>query len=364
MDRRKFVKAAALGTVATTAIAAPAIAQSTPQIRWRLTSGFPKSLDTIYGTAELIARYVSEMTDGRFVIQPFGAGEIIPGLESVDAVSRGTVEMSHTASFYNFGRDPTFALATSVPFLFGKRAQDAWLYQGEGNTLIQQFMTPNQIVAFPAGNTGTQMGGWFRREIRTIADLQGLRFRMGGMAGRVFQRVGVVPQQLAGGDIYPALERGTIDGAEWVGAYDDERLGLNRVAQFYYYPGWQEGSSVLHLMINQAKWNELPKGYQHILENAAAHGNTQMMAMYDARNAAALRRLVAGGTQLRVFPTEVLDRLWQEANAFYVETGNANPTFKRMLDSAVAFRNDFYLYNQISDFAFDSYMMRAIRQRA
>jgi TRAP-type mannitol/chloroaromatic compound transport system substrate-binding protein len=364
MNRRKFVKAAAVGTVATTAMAAPAIAQSAPQIRWRLTSGFPKSLDTIFGTAELFAKYVSEMTDGRFQIQVFGAGEIIPGLESVDAVSRGTVEMSHTASYYNFGRDPTFALATSVPFLFGKRAQDAWLYQGEGNRLIQDFFTPNQIIAFPAGNTGTQMGGWFRREIRAIADLQGVRFRMGGMAGRIFQRVGVVPQQLAGGDIYPALERGTIDGAEWVGAYDDERLGLNRVAQFYYYPGWQEGASVLHVMTNLAKWNELPKNYQHIIENASAYANHQMSAMYDARNAAALRRLVAGGTQLRVFPTEVLDRLWTEANAFYTETSAANPTFKRMFDSAVAFRNDFYLYNQISDFAFDSYIMRAIRQRS
>jgi TRAP-type mannitol/chloroaromatic compound transport system substrate-binding protein len=364
MDRRKFVKTAALGSAAASALAAPALAQTAPQLRWRLTSGFPKSLDTIYGTAELLAKYVGEMTDGRFVIQPFGAGEIIPGLESVDAVSRGTVEMSHTASFYNFGRDPTFALCTSVPFLMGKRAQDGWLYQGEGNGLIQQFLGANNIQAFPAGNTGAQMGGWFRREIRTVADLQGLRFRMGGMAGRIFQRVGVVPQQLAGGDIYPALERGTIDGAEWVGAYDDEKLGLNRVAQFYYYPGWQEGASVLHLMINTAKWNELPKNYQHILENAAAHANTQMMAMYDARNAAALRRLVAAGTQLRVFPTEVLDRLWQEANAFYGEINAQNAPFKRMYDSAVAFRNDFYLYNQISDFAFDSYMMRAIRQRA
>jgi TRAP-type mannitol/chloroaromatic compound transport system substrate-binding protein len=364
MHRRQFVKAAALGSVAATALAAPAIAQSQPQIRWRLTSGFPKSLDTIYGTAELIAKYVSEMTDGRFVIQTFGAGEVVPGLESVDAVSRGTVEMSHTASFYNFGRDPTFGLVTSVPFLMGQRAQNGWLYQGGGNQLIQEFLGANQIVAFPAGNTGTQMGGWFRKEIRSVEDLRGLRMRIGGFSGRVIQRVGVVPQQLAGGDIYPALERGTIDAAEWVGAYDDEKLGLNRVAPFYYYPGWQEGASVLHLMINQAKWNELPKGYQHILENAAAHGNTQMMAMYDARNAAALRRLVGAGTQLRAFSTDVLDAIYREAIATYSEISAQNAPFKKIYDHATAFRSEFYLYYQISDFSFDTFMMRAIRQRA
>jgi TRAP-type mannitol/chloroaromatic compound transport system substrate-binding protein len=362
MKRRQFLKVAAVGA-ATTAVAAPAIAQTTPQIRWRLTSGFPKSLDTIYGTAELIAKYVSDMTDGRFVIQPFGAGEIIPGLESVDAVSRGTVEMSHTAAFYNFGRDPTFGLATSVPFLFGQRAQNAWLYQGGGNGIIQDFFNAASIVAFPGGNTGTQMGGWFRREIRTLEDMRGLRMRIGGFSGRVIQRVGVVPQQLAGGDIYPALERGTIDAGEWVGAYDDEKLGFQRVAPFYYYPGWQEGSSVLHLMINQAKWNELPAGYKAILEAAAAYGNSQMMAMYDARNAAALRRLVGSGTQLRPFPTEVLDGIYREAIALYAEVSAQNAPFKRMYDSAVAFRNEFYLYNQISDYSFDTYMMRAIRQR-
>ncbi len=363
MKRRQFLKVAAVGA-ATTAVAAPAIAQSQPQLRWRLTSGFPKALDTIYGTAELIAKYVSDMTDGRFVIQPFGAGEVVPGLESVDAVSRGTIEMAHTAAFYNFGRDPTFGLATSVPFLMSQRAQNAWLYQAGGNQIIQDFLGANQIIAFPAGNTGTQMGGWFRREIRTLEDMRGLRMRIGGFSGRVIQRVGVVPQQLAGGDIYPALERGTIDAAEWVGAYDDERLGFQRVAQFYYAPGWQEGASVLHLMINQARWNELPNGYKAILENAAAYGNSQMMAMYDARNAAALRRLVAAGTQLRQFPVEVLDGIYREAIALYNEISATNAPFKRMYDSAVAFRNDFYLYNQIADFAFDAYMMRAIRQRS
>lgn len=359
MDRRSFVKTTAVAAAATAAVAAPAIAQSMPQIRWRLTSGFPKSLDTIYGTAEVIAKFVSEATDGRFVIQPFGAGEIVGGLQSIDAVVQGTVEMAHTAAFYNFGRDPTWGLVTSVPFLMGKRAQDAWLYQAGGNEMISRFFDANNIVGFPAGNTGTQMGGWFRREIRSLADLQGVKMRIGGFSGRVIQRIGVVPQQLAGGDIYPALERGTIDAAEWVGAYDDEKLGFNRVAPFYYYPGWQEGASVLHTMVSKPKWNELPGHYQKVLELASAYGNTHMTAMYDARNPAALRRLVQGGTQLRAFPNDVLDAAFRAANETYAEISAQNQVFREMLNHAVAFRNEFYLYNQISDYAFDTFMIRA-----
>jgi TRAP-type mannitol/chloroaromatic compound transport system substrate-binding protein len=358
MKRRQFLKGAAVAGAAT-AVASPAIANATPEVKWRLTSGFPKSLDTIYGTAEVIAKYVLEATDGKFQIQTFGAGELVGGLQSIDAVTGGTVEMAHTAAFYNFGKDPTWGLSTSVPFLMGKRAQDAWLYQGGGNELVGAFFAKHGLVGFPAGNTGTQKGGWFRKEIRSVADITGLKMRVGGITGRVLQRMGAVPQQLAGGDIYPALERGTIDAAEWVGAYDDEKLGFNKVAPFYYYPGWQEGASVLHTMVNQQKFNELPKGYQRILELASTHGNTHMMAMYDARNPAALKRLMAAGTQLRAFPADVLDGAQKAATDLYAEIGAQNADFKRMYDSAIAFRNDFYLYNQLADYSFDTLMIRA-----
>jgi TRAP-type mannitol/chloroaromatic compound transport system substrate-binding protein len=357
MKRRLFLKGAAVAA-GTSLIAAPAIANTTPEIKWRLTSGFPKSLDTIYGTAEVIAKYVAEATDNKFQIQTFGAGEIVGGLQSIDAVTGGTVEMAHTAAFYNFGKDPTWGLSTSVPFLMGKRAQDAWLYQGGGQDLINQFFAKVNVIGFPGGNTGTQMGGWFRKEIKSVADINGLKMRVGGITGRVLQRMGAVPQQLAGGDIYPALERGTIDAAEWVGAYDDEKLGFNKVAPFYYYPGWQEGASVLHTMVNLQKFNELPKTYQKILELASTYGNTSMMAMYDARNPAALKRLVQAGTQLRPFPNDVLDAAHKASTDMYAEISGQNADFKRMYDSAVAFRNDFYLYNQISDFSFDTFMIR------
>jgi TRAP-type mannitol/chloroaromatic compound transport system substrate-binding protein len=358
MKRRQFLQASAVGA-AGTVIAAPAIAQSQPSFKWRLTSGFPKSLDTIYGSSETIAKYVREMTDGRFEIQVFGAGEIVGGLQSVDAVSTGTVEMANTAIYYNFGKDPAFGLATAVPFLMSKRAQDAWMLDGGGEKLLNEFLGKHNIIAFEGGNTGTQMGGWWRKEIRSLEDLKGVKMRIGGSGGAVIARLGVVPQQIAGGDIYPALERGTIDAAEWVGAYDDEKLGFNKVARFYYYPGWWEGGAVLHTCVNTAKWNELPKHYQAILRGASAFANTEMTAKYDARNPPALKRLVAAGTQLRPFPTDVLDAAFKASQDLYAEISGRNADFKKIYDAAVAFRNDFYLYNQIADFSFDSYMIRA-----
>ena len=236
MKRRDFLKVSATGA-AVAAVASPAIAQSSPEIKWRMTSSFPKSLDTIYDGAVEFSKYVAEMTDNKFQIQVFAAGEIVPGLQALDATSNGTIEMSHTVSYYYVGKDPTFAIYSSVPFGLNSRMQNSWWYQGGGMELGNEFFKKFGVIGFPCGNTGTQMGGWFRKEIKTVADLSGLKFRIGGIAGQVLQKVGVVPQQLAGGDIYPALEKGTIDAAEWVGPYDDEKLGFQKVAKYYYYPG-------------------------------------------------------------------------------------------------------------------------------
>ena len=229
MKRRDFLKVSAAGAAAT-AVASPAIAQSSPEIKWRLTSSFPKSLDTIYGGAEQVSKYVAEMTDNKFQIQVFAAGELAPGLQALDSTSNGTVEMCHTVSYYYVGKDPTFAIYASVPFGLNARQNNSWWYQGGGQELGNEFFKKFGVIGFPTGNTGTQMGGWFRKEIKTVADLSGLKMRIGGIAGQVLQKVGVVPQQLAGGDIYPALEKGTIDAAEWVGPYDDEKLGFAKVA--------------------------------------------------------------------------------------------------------------------------------------
>src|SRR5919205_3132477 len=297
MKRRDFLKVSAAGAAAT-AIASPAIAQSSPEVKWRLTSSFPKSLDTIYGGAEQVAKYVAEMTDNKFQIQVFAAGEIVPGLQALDATSNNTVEMCHTVSYYYVGKDPTFAIYASVPFGLNARQQNSWWYQGGGEALGNEFFKKFGVIGFPCGNTGTQMGGWFRKEIKTVADLSGLKMRIGGIAGQVLQKVGVVPQQLAGGDIYPALEKGTIDAAEWVGPYDDEKLGFQKVAPYYYYPGWWEGGAMLHNFINIEKWNSLTPAYKSLVRTASSMANEWMCAKYDAGNPAALTRLLRAGTQL------------------------------------------------------------------
>jgi TRAP-type mannitol/chloroaromatic compound transport system substrate-binding protein len=358
MKRRQFLQAATVGA-AGTAIAAPAIAQSMPELKWRLQSGFPKSLDTIYGGADTIAKYVSEATDGKFQIQPFAAGEIVGTPQVADAVSNGTVEMGHTCAYYYFGKDPTFAIATALPFGLNSRQANAWLYHGGGNDLLNEFFAKHNIYGMPAGNTGTQMGGWFRKEIKTVADVQGLKMRIAGIAGLIMAKLGAVPQQIPGGDIYPALERGTIDAAEWVGPYDDEKLGFAKVAPYYYYPGFWEGGPSIHLFINNAKWKELPKNYQAILTAASGYANIDMQAKYDARNPAALRRLLGAGTQLRPFPQEVLEAAFKAAQEVYDETSAKNADFKKVYDSIRAFRNEEYLWFQVAEYAYDTFMIRA-----
>ena len=358
MKRRQFLTAAGAGAVATT-VAAPAIAQSSPEIKWRLTSSFPKSLDTIYGGAEVMAKMVSELTDGKFQIQVFAAGEIVPGLQALDAVSNGTVEACHTVSYYYVGKDPTFAIAASVPFGLNARQQNAWLFQNGGNDLFNSFYKGFNVHGLPCGNTGAQMGGWFRKEIKTVADVSGLKMRIGGIAGQVLQKLGAVPQQIAGGDIYPALEKGTIDGAEWVGPYDDEKLGFNKVAPFYYYPGWWEGGPTVHAFFNLDKFNALPKSYQAALLAACTYANTQMQAKYDVQNPGALKRLVAAGTQLRPFPVDVMEACYKASNELYAEISARNPNFKKAIEAMVAHRSDQYLWWQVAEYTFDNFMIRA-----
>jgi TRAP-type mannitol/chloroaromatic compound transport system substrate-binding protein len=358
MKRRQFLTAAAAGSAAAV-IAKPAIAQSSPDISWRLTSSFPKSLDTIYGASEVFAKAVSDMTDGKFKLQVFAAGEIVPGLQVADAVTNGTVEVGHTAPYYYVGKDPTYAFGTAVPFGLNSRQMDAWWMYGDGDKLMNEFYATQKIFALLGGNTGCQMGGWFRKEMKTVDDLKGLKMRIGGFAGRVLQKLGSVPQQIAGGDIYPALEKGTIDAAEWVGPYDDEKLGFNKVAPFYYYPGWWEGGAMLQFFINLEKWNSLPKNYQAILMNAAHHANTDMQAKYDARNPAALKRVVAGGAQLRPFSPEIMQACFKAAQELYTETCATNPQFKKVHDNYMAFRGDQYLWWQVAEFNYDNFMVRA-----
>jgi len=358
MKRRQFLQAAGVG-LAATAVAKPAIAQSAPEIKWRLSSGFPKSLDTIYGGAETIAKYVGEASDGKFQIQPFAAGEIVGTFQLADAISNGTVEMGQTASYYYVGKDPTFAFPTAIPWGLNPRMENAWMYHGGGMDLMNEFFAKHNMYGMPSGNTGTQMGGWYRKEMKTVADLQGLKMRIGGLAGQVLAKLGLVPQQLPGGDIYPALERGTIDAAEWVGPYDDEKLGFNKVAPYYYYPGFWEGGAQITAFFNLQKWNELPKAYKSLLTAACGYANVDMQAKYDARNPAALRRLVSGGAQLRPFPQEILEASYKASNDLYDELSAKNPEWKKVYEPYRAFRSEEYLWFQVAEYTYDNFMIRA-----
>jgi TRAP-type mannitol/chloroaromatic compound transport system substrate-binding protein len=282
----------------------------------------------------------------------------VPGLQAADAVQSGTVEMCHTASYYYFGKDPTFTFGTAVPFGLNSRMQTAWMYFGGGMELMNEFYKKFNIYGIPAGNTGAQMGGWFRKEIKELPDLNGLKMRIGGFAGRVLSKLGVVPQQIAGGDIYPALEKGTLDACEWVGPYDDEKLGFQKVAQFYYYPGWWEGGPMLHNFINIDKWNTLPPAYKSLVRTASSMANEWMQARYDAQNPAALKRLVAGGAQLRPFSQPVMDASLRAAFELYAEVGKTNADFKKVLDAMLSFRNDEYLWWQVAEYTYDNYLVR------
>ncbi|MGV8937819.1 MAG: TRAP transporter substrate-binding protein [Allorhizobium sp.] len=365
MDRRKFFKqagAAGLGAAATTVLAAPAIAQENPKIAWRLTSSFPKSLDIIFNAATDIARSVSEASGGNFTIQTYAGGEIVPPLQAADAVASGTVEMAHTCCYYYIGKDPTFALGTAIPFGLNARMTNSWFTAGGGNELINEFLAGHGLYALPAGNTGAQMGGWFRKEIKTIDDLKGLKMRIAGLAGEVMQKVGVTPQQIAGSDVYAALEKGTIDATEFVGPYDDLKLGFYKVAKYYYYPAWWEGGPAVHAFFNLEKFNALPENYKRMLTDACAAANSTMLARYDASNAGALRQLVAEGVQLRPFSQEILEVSHKAALETYAELTAKNPAFKKIYDSQQAFKQDAYLWAQVAEYGFDTYMMIQQRQ--
>ena len=362
MQRRKFLTSAGLGLAGTGALAlsGKALAQA-PEVKWRLASSFPKSLDAIYGAAEIVSKRVAAATGGKFQIQVFAAGEIVPGPGVLDAVKDGTVQMGHSASYYFIGKDPTFAFDTAIPFGLNSRQQTAWMYDGGGLQLMRDFFKDYNIYNIPCGNTGAQMGGWYRKEIKTVADLKGLKFRVGGFAGQVLAKLGVVPQQIPGGDIYPALEKGTIDAAEWIGPYDDEKLGFNKVAKYYYYPGWWEGGPQLSAYVNMAEWGKLPKEYQAILETACWEAHIYMQARYDAKNPAALKRLVGGGTKLMPFSNDILAACYKAALELYEDTAAKNPKFKKVYEPWKKFRDEQIEWFSVCEGRFDSFSAATVR---
>ena len=357
MQRRDFIKSAAAG-VAAGAIAAPAIAQSNPTINWRLASSFPKSLDTIFGAADVFARHVKAMSGGKFEVSVHAAGEIMPAFGVVDGVQQGSIELCHTAPYYFFGKDETFALGCAIPFGLNSRQMTAWMYEGNGLKLMREFYAKYNIVNFPGGNTGSQMGGWYRKEIKSLADIKGMKMRIGGFGGKVFERIGGVPQNIPGGDIYPALEKGTIDSAEWVGPYDDLKLGFNKVAPYYYYPGWWEGGPELDFFINNKAFDALPAEYKAIVEAASAAAHVDMQAKYDARNPAALKQLVGAGTKLRAFPKDVMNAAFKASMEFYEELNTKNESWKKVYADYSKFRAEQNLWFRFTEASFDGFMQQ------
>jgi TRAP-type mannitol/chloroaromatic compound transport system substrate-binding protein len=358
MQRRAFINHAGLAGVLA-AGAAPAVVHAQTQLRWRLASSFPKSLDTIFGAADVFAKKISEMSGGKFQISVHAGGELMPAFGVVDGVQNGTVEMAHTAPYYFVGKDETFAIGCAIPFGLNSRQMSAWMYEGNGLKLMREFYAKYNIISFPGGNTGSQMGGWYRKPIKSLADMKGLKMRIGGFAGRVIERMGAIPQNLPGGEIYQALEKGTIDAAEWVGPYDDQKLGFYKVAPFYHFPGWWEGGPQLDFFINQKAYDGLSPEYKAMIEAAASHAHVDMQARYDARNPQSLKQLVAAKTELVQFPKPVLDAAFKHSMDIYSELSEKNSAWKKIYTDYAKFRTEQNLWFRFTEATFDRYMQSA-----
>jgi TRAP-type mannitol/chloroaromatic compound transport system substrate-binding protein len=358
MDRRKFISRTAAGATLTAAGVSQAIAQTAalPNIKWRLASSFPKSLDTIYGGAETLSKRLAAITGGKFQIQVFAAGEIVPAFSVADAVSNGTVECAHTASYYFVGKNKAYGFDTTLPFGLTQRQQNAWMYYGGGNQLMREFFKETGIYSIPGGNTGVQMGGWFRKEVKSVADLKGLKMRIPGIGGEVMARLGAIPQSIPGGDIYPSLEKGAIDAAEWVGPYDDEKLGFYKIAKHYYYPGWWESNSMYSFYINMKEWEKLPKEYQAAFEAAAAEANVDMMAEYDFKNPKALKSLISKGVQLHAYTPELMRAAQKAAFELYDEEAAKNPAFKKIYASWRPYREEVGLWHRAAELTYANFV--------
>ncbi|WP_420038311.1 TRAP transporter substrate-binding protein [Sulfidibacter corallicola] len=367
MERRGFLKKAAAGLTGAALVThgcgssspnangeGPSI-KTSPKVMWRLASSYPRSLDTIYGAADVLAKRLSELTSGRFTVRPYPAGELVPAMEVMDAVQQGTVQLAHSASYYFKGKNPALAFDCTIPFGLTARQQNAWLSHAGGLELMREVFSDFNIINFPAGNTGIQMGGWFRREIQSVADINGLKMRIPGLGGEVMSRMGATVQVLAGGDIFPALERGAIDATEWVGPYDDEKLGFYKVAKYYYYPGWWEPGPNLSFLVNKDAWAKLPSEYQHAFEVAAAEANGAMLGKYDALNPPALERLLQQGVQLRPFAQDIVALARQTAFDLMEELSGADASYRKVFEPWKAFRDQSYRWFATAEASFTAW---------
>ncbi|MDP1530649.1 TRAP transporter substrate-binding protein [Rhodoferax sp.] len=355
--RRKFLTTAALsGGV----LSAPSLvqAQSKGTFNWKMTSAYPKGSPFYFdgpGSATDLAKRIKEMSDGRLNIQVFGAGELIPAFEGFDAVRAGTVEMNHANSYFWTGKTFAAQYFTAVPFGMNFQGMNGWLYDGGGIDLWNEVYAPFGMVAMPCGNTGVQMTGWFKKEIKTVADLKGLKMRIPGLAGKVYANLGVDVKVLPGGEIFPALERGVIDAAEFVGPFQDRRLGLHKAAKYYYTTGWHESATVSELLINKAAWQTLPKDLQAIVQNAAAACNVISEGWCQKANADAMEDLVKNQKVIaKPLPEGVIKALRTETDKVLAEAVAKDPMTKKVHDSYMAFMAKYQRWADVSEGAYHS----------
>ena len=363
LERRDFLKLASMGALGAVALAActddgggddgtTTLAEAAgggengdtglPQIDWEMATSWPTALDTIWGGAVDFQDAVTALTGGNFNIVAREGGALTPGVEVLQNVSAGNVKAGHTASYYYVGLAQVNAFGTALPFGLTYRQQNAWLFEAGGLEMMQEIYAERfNVIQWPAGNTGVQMGGWFRKEINSVADLQGLKMRIPGLGGAVFQRLGVETVTLAGGEIFPALQTGTVDAAEWVGPYDDTKLDFQSVTDFYYYPGWWEPGPSLEVQIPLDEWNNLPEEYQEVIKAAAYRANTTMMARYDALNPAAFQSIQdSGDVEVLPFPDDVMNAAEEAAFELYEENAAADEDFRSVLDHWSAYRSE------------------------
>ncbi len=363
-SRRRLLKTGALGTAAgalwacdpCTGNVGPAV-QTQQRVRWRLASSFPSSLDTIYGASEVLAQRVSEMTDGNFSIRVYEAGELVPGLQVLDAVQQGGAEVGQTGGYYYTGKSEALAFDTCLPFGLTPRQQTAWLREGSGGQWMRKAYADFGVIPFQGGNTGVQMGGWFKRKVDSLADLRGFKMRIPGMGGKVMNELGVSVQVLAGGDIYPSLERGAIDATEWVGPYDDEKLGFYKVARHYYYPGWWEPGPSLSFLVNQDAWAKLPVSYQAAFEAACAEAAMVMQTRYDEKNPAALQRLLDDGVDLQPFSEDILRGAQEASEDLFSSIAAGDATYAKILEDWRAFRKASFRWFGTAEVAYSRFAM-------
>ncbi len=357
MKRRELLTlaAGAAGLAACQQKTAPSGGQAASEQRfeWRMVTTWPKNFPGLGTGANYLAEAITAASGGRLTVKVYGAGERVPALEVFDAVSRGAAEMGHGAAYYWKGKAAAAPFFTGVPFGLTAQEMNGWLYYGGGLELWRELYAPFQLVPFPAGNTGTQMGGWFRKEIRSLADLKGLKMRIPGLGGEVMARAGATTVNIPGGELFTALESGVIDATEWVGPYNDLAFGLYKAAKHYYYPGWHECGPTLEAIVHQKAWDALPEDLQAIVRIACEATNQRMLSEYAARNQAALETLVnEHGVKVHAFPDEILDALQRITHEVMQELANSDAMAGKVYASYSSYREKVIKASSIAEAAY------------